>query len=147
METLQEYIEQLPEDRKEPFQRLRKTIIENLPEGFVETMSNGTIGYVVPHSIYPKGYHCDPKQPLPFMGITSKKNFITLHHLGIYADQALINWFLNEYPRYCTAKPDMGKGCMRFKKTDQIPYPLIGELASKYTPEEWVRLYESRIKR
>jgi uncharacterized protein YdhG (YjbR/CyaY superfamily) len=138
-----DYINNLPEDRKSAMVELRKTIIENLPEGFCEMMSYGMIGYVVPHSTYPAGYHCDPKLPLGFINIASQKNFIVMHHMGIYADASLLKWFTDEYPKHSKTKLDMGKGCIRFKKIDQIPYKLIGELVTKLTPQQWITKYEA----
>jgi len=140
-----EYISQLPDDRKEGISKLRKIFLENLPHGFVETMNYGMIGYVVPHSAYPNGYHCDPKQPLPFINIASQKNFIALYHMGLYANPGLYNWFVTEYPKYSKAKPDIGKSCIRFKKPDQIPYDLIKELAKKITVDDWINLYETNL--
>jgi uncharacterized protein YdhG (YjbR/CyaY superfamily) len=144
--TPQEYINELPEDWKEPFRKLREVILENLPAGFEEVMSYGMIGYVVPHSIYPKGYHCDPKLPLGFMNIASQKNLIALYHMGIYGSGKLVEWFKDEYPKYSKTKLDMGKSCIRFKKPDQIPYQLIGELAGKMTPQHWIDIYEELYK-
>ena len=143
----EDYIDQLPDDRKEVIKKLRQSILENLPEGFSETMSYGMIGFVVPHSIYPDGYHCDPKLPLPFISIASQKNFVALYHMGIYADTKLLEWFTTEYPKHSTAKLDMGKSCMRFKKMDAIPYQLIGELAGKMSSEEWIKIYETNFKK
>lgn len=137
-----QYIAELPEDRRIVIENLRKVISINLPEEFKEVMSYGMIGYVVPHELYPNGYHCNPKLPLPFMNIASQKNFIALYHMGIYANPELLNWFVSEYPKHCKAKLDMGKGCIRFKKMDDIPYALIGELASKVTVEKWIDNYE-----
>lgn len=145
-ENPQEYIKQLPEDRKKAISQLRKVILDNLPKGFAETMAYGMLSYGVPHSIYPKGYHCDPKQPLPFMSLASQKNFIALHHMGIYANPTLLEWFTSEYAKLDMPKLDMGKGCVRFKKTDQIPYELIGRLASKITPAKWIELYETSFR-
>ena len=142
-----EYIETLPEERREAFTKLRKVILENLPKGFSEVMSYGMIGYTVPHSLYPRGYHCDPKQQLPFMCIGSQKNFIALYHMGVYGNKKLLEWFEEEYPKYSKTKLDMGKSCIRFKKMDQIPYKLIGELSAKITPQEWISIYEKQIKR
>lgn len=139
--SIENYIEQLPEERQQVIEKLRKAILKNIPNGFKETMSYGMIGYVVPHSIYPKGYHCDTKLPLPFMNIASQKNFVAVYHMGIYADEKLMNWFINEYPKHCKTKLDMGKSCIRLKKIDQIPYELIGELASKMTCDEWINTY------
>ena len=145
--TPREYLEGLPEDRKHAISGLRKVILKNLPKGFKEVMSYGAIGYVVPHTLYPKGYHCDPKQPLPFMVITSQKYFVTLHHMGVYADRKLLEWFTAEYPKHSKPKLDMGKGCIRFKKMDEIPFKLIGELASKITPQQWISMCETRMRR
>jgi hypothetical protein len=142
-----EYLASLPEDRKAAVTELRKAVIKNLPEGFKEIMNYGMLGYVVPHSKYPNGYHCDPKQPLPFMNIASQKNFVALYHMGIYGDAKLLKWFTDEYPKHSKTKLDMGKSCIRFKKPDQIPYKLVGELASKITPEKWIEIYEKMLKR
>lgn len=145
--TPDEYIDVIPEERKEAMRNLRKVIKENLPKGFSEEINYGMIGYVVPHSIYPDGYHCDPKLPLPFMNIASQKNFIAVYHGGIYADPSLMKWFVSEYPKYVKTKLDMGKSCIRFKKIDQIPLKLIGELASKITVQEWIKIYQSNVKK
>lgn len=145
--TVSQYIDELPEDRRSAMQALREEILSNLPGGFEETMSYGGIGYVVPHSLYPAGYHCDPKLPLPFFGIASQKHFIGVYHMGIYADPELMKWFLEEYPKHSSAKLDMGKSCIRFKKVQNIPMGLIGELAAKTTVERWVTLYEKNLKR
>lgn len=144
--TPKEYIESLPEERKQPVTELRKVIVKNLPKGFSEVMSYGMLGYVVPHSLYPAGYHCDAKQPLPFMCLASQKNHIALYHMGIYADNNLLNWFTREYSKQSKARLDMGKSCIRFKKPDQIPYYLVGELAGKMTPAEWIKRYEDNFK-
>ena len=146
-ETPDQYIEQIPQERQAIMQRLREVIKNNLPDGFDERMSYGMIGYVVPHTIYPDGYHCDPKLPLHFMNIASQKNFIAVYHSGIYADPDLMQWFVDEYPKYVKTKLDMGKSCIRFKKPDQIPLQLIGELATKMTPQQWINLYEANIKK
>jgi uncharacterized protein YdhG (YjbR/CyaY superfamily) len=138
----EQYVDQLPNDRKEAIGKLRKSILENLPEGFIETVSYGMIGYVVPHTLYPKGYHCDPKLPLPFMNIASQKNHIALYHMGIYGNKELLDWFVREYITSFKSKPDMGKGCFRFKKPDLIPYQLIGELTAKISVTDWIKIYE-----
>ena len=142
-----EYISKIPDDQKKAMNKLRKTIIENLPAGFEETMSYGMIGYVVPKSIYPNGYHCNPELPLPFMNIASQKNFIALYHNGLYADEKLMNWFKEEYPKHSKLKPYMGKSCMRFKKTEDIPFDLIADLSSRITADEWIQMYEGRLKK
>ena len=141
------YIESIPEERKKTFSDIRNTILSNLPEGFEETMIYGMIGYVVPKSIYPAGYHCNSKDPLPFMQIANQKNFIALYHMGIYADEQLLNWFTKAYSEVCKSKLDMGKSCIRFKKLDDIPYKLIGELMKKMSVKQWITLYETNLKR
>lgn len=144
--SFQEYIERLPEDRREAMIRLRAAIRENLPAGFEESIGTTGIGYAVPHSIYPKGYHCDPKQPLPFIGIASQKNFIAVYHMGIYANSELLDWFTAEYPKHSKTKLDMGKSCIRLKKPDQIPFELLAELSGKMTVQEWIETYEHNLK-
>ncbi|MEY8019245.1 DUF1801 domain-containing protein [Muriicola sp. SD30] len=143
----EEYIASLPSDRKEAIIQLRKTITSNLPKGFKETMNYGMIGYVVPHSLYPDGYHCTPELPLPFMSLASQKNYIALYHSGIYADEDLQAWFVGEYHKYVSTKLDMGKSCVRFKKPENIPYELIAELCTKMSVEDWIALYEKNIKK
>jgi uncharacterized protein YdhG (YjbR/CyaY superfamily) len=145
-ETPEDYISQLPDERKGPMTKLRNTILSNIPKGFEETISYGMIGYVVPHSIYPDGYHCTPKLPLPFLNIASQKNFIAVYNMGIYAKKEVYDWFIAEFPKHCKRKLDMGKSCIRFKYLDDIPYELIGELASKITVEQWINYYESALK-
>lgn len=142
----EEYIEQIPENRQPVITKLRAAINKNLPEGFQEQMSYGMLGWVVPHSTYPDGYHCDPKLPLPFINLASQKNFIALYHSGIYADQELHDWFVEEYPKYVKTKLDMGKSCVRFKKMETIPYELIAELCTKMTVDDWIALYEKNVK-
>lgn len=145
--TPEEYIAEVPEERTLAMEKLRKTILDNIPDGFEERMIYGMIGYVVPKSIYPDGYHCTPELPLPFINIASQKNFIALYHSGIYADTKLHDWFTGEYPKHVKTKLDMGKSCVRFKKVDQIPYDLIAELVQKMSVKEWVDIYESAVKR
>ena len=144
--TVNEYLNELPEERKSAFLKLKNSILNNLPKGFKEEMSYGMLGYVVPHTIYPNGYHCNPKLPLPFINIASQKNFIALYHMGIYANPELLKWFSSEYSKHSTQKLDMGKSCIRFKKWDQIPFDLIAELAGKMSVEDWINCYETQIK-
>ena len=145
--TPEQYLSELPEDRKEAMLRLRNAIKENLPQGFEEVISYGMLGYVVPHSIYPSGYHCDPKLPLPFINLASQKNFIALYHMGIYANKNLESWFVSEYPKHVKTKLDMGKSCIRFKKMEDIPFDLIGELAAKVSVEDWISNYEKAYRK
>jgi len=145
--TPEEYIAQMPEERQVAFNKLRAAIKKNLPKGFKEEMSYGMIGYVVPHSLYPAGYHCNPKLPLPFMNIASQKNFIAVYHMGVYADPTLLKWFTDAHAKASSKKLDMGKSCMRYKKPDNIPFDLIGQLASKMSTDEWIARYEKNFKR
>jgi len=145
--TPNDYIESLPAERKKAMTELRKAIKKNIDKNFVEGMGYGMMGYSVPHKIYPAGYHCDPKQPLPFMGLASQKNFIAVYHMGVYADKKLLDWFVKEFPKHSKSKLDMGKSCIRFKKMDDIPFKLIGELAGKMTAKQWIAMYESAFQK
>jgi uncharacterized protein YdhG (YjbR/CyaY superfamily) len=141
--SVDQYINEAPEDRRAALQQLRAIILKNLPEGFQEEMSYGMIGYVVPHSIYPKGYHCTPELPLPFMSFASQKNSINFYHMGIYAKPELYDWFVAEYPKHSKQKLDIGKSCFRIKKPENIPFELIGELVKKMSTAEWIKTYEA----
>jgi hypothetical protein len=141
--TVEEYIKNLPEDRKKAMELLRNTIREQIPIGFEEGMNYGMIGYYVPHTIYPKGYHCKPTDPLPFISFASQKNTINFYHMGIYANKDLYDWFVAEYPKHSTRKLDMGKSCIRFNKFDEIPFELLGELVAKISVEDWIATYEA----
>ena len=145
--TPEQYLAELPEERRVVMEKLRKVTLENLPKGFKEVMAYGMLGYVVPHELYPKGYHCDPKLPLGFFNIASQKNSINMYHMVIYRNKEIHDWFVSEYPKHCNSKLDMGKSCVRFKKLDDIPYNLIGELLSKITVEQWIEMYEKMLKR
>ena len=144
--TPEQYIFDLPDERKAVMNKMRTTILENLPKGFVEEIAYGMIGYVVPHEMYPAGYHCSPKLSLPFISIASQKNFVALYHMGIYADTKLLDWFVAEYPKYCKTKLDMGKSCIRFKKMDDIPFNLVAELCQKISVKDWISTYETTFK-
>ena len=144
-EQFEDFIAQIPEERKEPMTRIFQLISDNLPVGFEYQKQYSMPSFVVPHSKYPNGYHCDPKQPLPFISIASQKNFIALYHMGLYADPELYQWFVSEYPKHCKYKLDMGKSCIRFKKMNDIPYDLLKELFQKQTPEDWIALYETNL--
>ena len=143
---VQQYIDQLVGPRKPEFLELRTVIVENLPKGFEECIGYGMIGYVVPHSIYPAGYHCTPKLPLPFLNLVMRKDIITFYHMGLYSDEKLLDWFKDEYSKFTSLKLDMGKSCVRFKKSGEIPYALIGALMQKVSVEDWVLLYEEKLK-
>jgi len=145
--TVDSYLAQLPEERRIAMDKLRNTFLENLPIGFEETINYGMIGYVVPHGIYPKGYHCDPKLPLPFIGLGSQKSHIAIYHVGIYSNPELLAWFQTEYHKHSKTKLDMGKSCIRFKNMANIPYDLLAELAKKMTVEDWISIYEKELEK
>jgi len=142
-----DYISQIPKERQAAMKKLRSVIKKNLPKGFKEGVSYGMMGWSVPHSLYPAGYHCKPEDPLPFIGIASQKNFIAVYHMGIYAIPSLHKWFTTAHAKASRKKLDMGKSCLRYKKPEDIPYDLIGELATKITPDEWIEVYEKNLKR
>jgi hypothetical protein len=144
--TVEQYLAELPADRQKAMNELRKVIKKNLPKGFKEGMGYGNMGWSVPHSLYPPGYHCTPELPLPFMGIASQKNFIAVYHMGIYADPKLLKWFTDAHAKASSKKLDMGKSCIRYKKPEDIPIDLIGELASKMTVQDWINMYETGFK-
>jgi hypothetical protein len=144
--TVDAYLAEAPEDRQKALTKLRNIIKKNIPKGFKEGMGYGMMGYSVPHSIYPAGYHCNPKDPLPFMGMASQKNFIAIYHMGVYADPKLLKWFTEAHAKTSPKKLDMGKSCIRYKNPDDIPFDLIGELASKLTVDDWINMYESKFK-
>jgi len=145
--TVEAYIAELPEDRQKMINEFRKVIKKNMPKGFQECMNYGMIGWVVPHSKYPGGYHCNPKDPLPFMGLASQKNSVNFYHMGIYGDPKLLKWFTDEHAKASSKKLDMGKSCVRYKKAEDIPLKLIGELAAKISVDDWISRYEKMLKR
>ncbi|CAN5196595.1 DUF1801 domain-containing protein [soil metagenome] len=144
--TPDEYIAGLPEGRRLAISALRKVINDNLPKGFREEMGYGHMGWVVPKETYPPGYHCDPTQPLAFMGIASQKNHIALYSMCLYGNVKQLDWFRAEWPKYSKKKLNMGKSCIRFTKLEDIPLALIGKLASQVTPQQWIDIYEKDFK-
>ncbi len=144
--TVKEILSNVPEDRAEPFNKLHDVIVRNLPKGFEAGISYGGLGYVIPHTLYPAGYHCKPSEPLPFAGIASQKDSINFYHMGIYADPQIMEWFVTEYPKHTKQKLDIGKSCVRFKKFEDIPYTLIGQLMKKMSAAEWIEKYEAELK-
>ena len=145
--TVDMLLEKAEASKKEAFIKLRTIIKKNIPKGFEECVSYGMIGYVVPHKLFPSGYHCDPKLPLPFLSIAAQKNAISLYHMGIYSSPELLKWFQTEYPKHCKTKLDMGKSCIRFKKIEDIPYQLIETLVKKMSVKDWIDIYTSQIKK
>lgn len=145
--TVEAYLAALPLERQGPVRALHARLVKKLPKGFEAVMNYGMIGYVVPHRLYPAGYHCDPKLPLPFMGLASQKGSINLYHMGLYACPELLAWFQAEHAQASAKKLDMGKSCIRYKRGEDMPMKLLGELAGKMTVKAWVALYEAQIKR
>jgi uncharacterized protein YdhG (YjbR/CyaY superfamily) len=137
------YINALDAERAQVITKLFNTMKKSLPKGFEATIAYGMIGFVVPFDLYPKGYHCKPSQQLPFINLASQKNFVAIYHMGIYANPDLMDWFVKSYAELNIGKLDMGKSCIRFKKLDNIPYDLIGDLCSKMSPQDWITCYES----
>ena len=146
-DSVKDYINLLESDREKIITQLINVIEQNIPKGFEKVMNYGMPSFVIPHSIYPEGYHCDATLPLPFIGVSNRKSSISLYHMGLYADPELLNWFKSEYPKYSNTKLDMGKGCIRFKKFNEIPYELIGILSNKMTVKNWIDIYEQNIKK
>jgi uncharacterized protein YdhG (YjbR/CyaY superfamily) len=140
--TVDRYIESIPEKWKEPVSRIRSTIKESIPPGFEECISYGMIGYVVPLSRYPSGYHAKKGEPLPFINIAAQKDYVSIYHLGIYAKKEILDWFIDSYEKAMGKKPDIGKSCMRFRSEESIPYDLISELVKKIGVDEWISMYE-----
>ena len=144
--TTDAYFSELPEARKEAMERLRDSIEAKLPTGFESRMNYGMPSWVVPHAMYPAGYHVKPELPLPFLSIASQRSHIAVYHMGLYASPSLMEWFVAEYPKHCRTKLNMGKSCIRFKNPKRIPFDLIAELCSKMSPNDWIELYESKVK-
>ena len=145
--SVDEYIAKSPEERRDTLLRLRHVLLDHLPKGFVEELSYGMPGYVVPHTLYSPGYHCDPRLPLPFVSFASQKNFVALYHMGLYASPEDMEWFMSNWDASAYGKLDMGKSCIRFKKMDRIPWDLIEELATRMTPQDWIARYESAFQK
>lgn len=143
--TFDDYVENIDGKWKDSFLKTWATIEEYLPEGFTVDIQHGMPGFSVPKSTYPEGYHVD-QTPLPFIGVAAQKRHLAVYHMGIYRDAELYDWFINEYPKHMDTKLNMGKSCIRFTNPKKVPYELLGELAEKITVEEWIELYESKLK-
>jgi len=144
--TAEEYLAGLPEDRRLAIGAVRKVILDNLPEGYEERMQYGMIGYVVPHSIYPAGYHCDPTQPLSYACLASQKNHMALYSMCAYGDKATFEWIQKAF-KAAGKKLDMGKSCIRFKKLDDLPLDVIGQLIARVPVKTYVAQVEQMLKR
>ncbi len=147
MITPQEYLETLPDERREAVSRIREAFLNHLPDGFEETMQYNMISFVVPFSLYPAGYHCNPKDQLPFVSIANQKGAISIYHNGLYSMPMMLEWFQQAYSDAGVGKLDMGKSCIRFKKMDKIPIALLEELAGKISVQDWINCYETMLKR
>ncbi len=149
--TVKEYLASLPADRRDALEKVRAVILKNLDKGFQEGMGYGMMGWSVPHSIYPAGYHCDPKQPLPFAGLASQKQYMSLYMMGMYMspDQMkappLLAWFKDAWAKSGKKKLDMGKCCIRFKSVDDLPLDVIGEAFKRQTLKKYVEYYEAAL--
>jgi hypothetical protein len=143
--TVAEYLAELPDDRRAALEMLRAVIRGNLDAGYEEGMQYGMIGYYVPHRIYPPGYHCDPKQPLPFAGMASQKNYMSLYLGCIYQHAGQYEWFKDAWEK-TGKKLDMGKACIRFKKVDDLALDVIAEVVRTTPAGEYVAFYEAVIK-
>ncbi len=142
--TVAQYLSALPKDRREVMKAVRAVVLKNLPKGYVESMQYGAIGYFVPHSIYPPGYHCDPKQPLPFAGLASQKNHMAIYLMCIYNDSGHDAWFRDAWAK-TGKKLDMGKSCVRFKKLDDVALNVIGQVIRRVPVKKFIEFYESAI--
>jgi hypothetical protein len=142
--TVEQYLAELPIDRRKALQALRTAILKNLPSGYEEGMQYGMIGYFVPHSVYPPGYHCDPAQPLPFAGLASQKNHMSIYLMCVYGDSEQAAWFRQAWAK-TGKKLDMGKSCVRFKKIDEVPLAVIGEAIRRVPAKKFIEYYEAAI--
>ncbi|MCL4220984.1 MAG: DUF1801 domain-containing protein [Phycisphaerales bacterium] len=143
--TVDQYLAELPEDRRATMIALRQVFLEKLPEGYVEGMAYGMIGYHVPHSTYPAGYHCDPRQPLPFAGLAAQKNHYSLYLFCIYGSQEFTARFRERWEA-TGRKLDMGKGCVRFKRLEDVPLEVVGEAIGSVPVDTFIALYEQNLR-
>ncbi len=144
--TVAQYLLELPPDRREALEGVRKTILSNLDRDFEEGIQYGMIGYYVPHSIYPAGYHCDPTQPLPFAALGSQKNYMSLHLMCIYGENPLAKKFRDGW--LATGKKlDMGKACIRFKKLEDLALDVIGETLRSVTARRYIEHCQTAVQR
>ncbi len=142
--TVAAYLKELPDDRRKAIKAIRKEIRDHLPKGYKEGMQYGMIGYFVPHRIYPAGYHCDPSQPLPYAHLASQKNHMAIYLFGMYSNPEISDWFIQQW-KLSGKKLDMGKSCVRFKKIEDVPLALIGQVIAKVPVKELIREYEAAI--
>ncbi len=143
-QTVDRYLADLPADRREVLEAVRAVILKNLPKGYAEGMQYGMIGYFVPHSVYPPGYHCDPKQPLPFAGLASQKNHMAIYLMCVYGDREHEAWFRDAWAK-TGKKLDMGKSCVRFRKIDDLALDVLGKAIKRVPPKKFIKLYEATL--
>ncbi len=143
--TVKEYLAELPEDRRAAIQAVRAVIRKNLSKEYKEGILYGSIAYYVPHSVYPPGYHCDPKIPLPFAGLASQKNHMSVSLMCTYDHPEHASWFREAWAK-TGKKLDMGKSCVRFKKIDDVPLEVIGEAVKRVPAKKFIAYYESTLK-
>lgn len=142
--TVNEYLTNLPDDRRAGIEAMRQAVLGGLDKGFEEGMQYGMIGFFVPHSRYPAGYHCDSKQPLPFAGIASQKKHLTIYFMQLYMNPDELKWFESEFAK-TGKKLDMGKSCIRFKKLDDIPLDLLRRTVKRISADRYIELYEKTV--
>lgn len=138
--TVAQYLKELPADQRSAIEAVRAVILENLPKGYVEEMHYGGIGYVVPHTLYPAGYHCDPKKPLSYAGLASQKNYMAVYLMNVYDSKEVESWFQKAY-KATGKRLDMGKCCVRFKKLDDLPLELVGQAIARTPVSEFIANY------
>ncbi len=138
--TVAAYLAELPEDRRAAIKAVREVILKNIDKGFAEGMGYGMMGYYVPHAIYPPGYHCNPAQPLPFAGLASQKQHMSLYMMSAYGDAGEEAWIRDQF-RKAGKKLDMGKCCIRFKKLDDLPLEVIAEAFRRIKLKDYVARY------
>lgn len=143
-QTVKQYLAELPADRRAAIEAVRKVILKNLDKNYQEGMQYGMIGYYVPHSVYPSGYHCDPKQPLPFAGLASQKNHMAVYLMCVYGSPEHEEWFRKAWAK-AGKKLDMGKSCIRFKKLEDIPLDVIGKAIARVPAKKFIAFYESAV--
>lgn len=144
--TVTEYVRELPPDRRELLQAVREVILANLPKGYEECMQCGMIGYVVPHSLYPAGYPCDPKLPLPYAALASQRQHVSLHLMTVYGDAATAQWF-RQAVKAAGKRLDMGKCCVRFKRLADVPLDVIGQVIARVPPDKYIARFEAMLGR
>lgn len=142
--TVDDYLKELPEDRRAAISKVRQVIRKNLPKGVAEGMQYGMIGYFVPHKVYPPGYHCDPKQPLPFAALASQKNYMSVYLCSLYQRPSEEGWVRERFAA-AGKKLDMGKSCIRFKKLEDLPLDVVGEAVARFSVADYVSQYEAQL--